>query len=277
MIPLKDLFAKTVIQQLFSQISQSNTVDFTMSNLETKIEFEFSLSQDQEQQLVQYLNNGKIDEWKINTDITKRPENAFFIFRKRIIEWTKQNKITVNMRTLSKLAGKLWKNSELIPEITKNSYRKLSQSIAIQREQELNKINIKANNFDVIDETKQVLESEELSNQNARSRYKRKYNNKLISIKNEQIINFDNIQYQQYQQNIQQINYDNYTNHLEQLRQHNIWWDNYYQFWNQSNQTQGLDIQDLQIIPRQYDFQLYDQDNQDNLQRDQIHIPHNNK
>jgi HMG (high mobility group) box len=274
MILLKDLFVKTVIQQLFLQISQLNIVDFTMSNLETKIEFEFSLSQDQEQRLVQYLNKGKIDEWKINTDITKRPENAFFIFRKRIIEWTKQDNITINMKTLSKLAGKLWKNSELIPEITKNSYRRLSQSITLQREQELNKINTRANNFDIIDETKQVFESEELSNQNARSRNKKKYNNKLISIKDEQIINFDNIRYQQYQQNIQQINYDNYTNHLEQLKQYNNWWDNYYQFWNQSNQTQGLNTQDLQIIPRQYDFQLYDQDN---LQRDQIHIPHNNQ
>jgi HMG (high mobility group) box len=274
MILLKDLFVKTVIQQLFLQISQLNIVDFTMSNLETKIEFEFSLSQDQEQRLVQYLNKGKIDEWKINTDITKRPENAFFIFRKRIIEWTKQDNITINMKTLSKLAGRLWKNSELIPEITKNSYRRLSQSITLQREQELNKINTRANNFDIIDETKQVFESEELSNQNARSRNKKKYNNKLISIKDEQIINFDNIRYQQYQQNIQQINYDNYTNHLEQLKQYNNWWDNYYQFWNQSNQTQGLNTQDLQIIPRQYDFQLYDQDN---LQRDQIHIPHNNQ
>jgi hypothetical protein len=271
MIPLKDLFAKTVIQQLFLQISQSNTVDFTMSNLETKIEFEFLLSQDQEQRLVQYLNKGNIDEWKINTDITKRPENAFFIFRKRIIEWTKQDNITVDMRTLSKLAGKLWKNPELIPEITKNSYRRLSQSVALQRDQELNKINIEINNFDVIDETKQVTKLEELSNQGARSRNKRKYKNKLMSIKDERIINFDNIQYQQ---NIQQINYNNYTNHLEQLKQYNNWWDNYYQFWNRSNQTQGLNIQDLQIIPRQYDFQLYDQNN---LQENQIHIPHNNQ
>jgi hypothetical protein len=62
MTPLKDLFVKTVIQQLFSQISQSNIVDFTMSNLETKIEFEFSLSQDQEQNLIKYLTQGTISE-----------------------------------------------------------------------------------------------------------------------------------------------------------------------------------------------------------------------
>jgi hypothetical protein len=181
------------------------------------------------------------------------------------------------MRVLSKLAGKLWNNSNKIPEITKNSYRKLAQSVALQRDQELNKINIEINNFDVIDETKQITKLEELSDQGTRSRNKRKYNNKLISIKDEQIINFDNIQYQQYQRNIQQINYNNYTNHLEQLKQYNNWWDNYYQLWNQNNQTQGLNIQDLQIIPRQHDFQLYDQDNQDNLQRNQIHIPHNNQ
>jgi hypothetical protein len=271
MTPLKDLFVKTVIQQLFSQISQSNIVDFTMSNLETKIEFEFSLSQDQERDLIKYLTQGTVNEWKINTDITKRPENAFIIFRKRIVTWMNQNNITINMRVLSKLAGKLWNNSNKIPEITKNSYRNLAQSVALQRDQELNKINIEINNFDVIDETKQVTKLEELSNQGARSRNKRKYKNKLISIKDERVINFDNTQYQQ---NIQQINYNNYTNHLEQLKQYNNWWDNYYQFWNQSNQTQGLNIQDLQIIPRQYDFQLYDQNN---LQENQIHIPHNNQ